>query len=214
LQTRPAPKPEVGRPPRASHNYKLELPAQSAENGAMAPSAENKHRVSFCPLARSDFPLLQRWLAAPHVAVWWNDPFDLASLEADYGPCIDGTEPVHVYVIEFDRVPIGWFQWYRWSDFPMHATQLGADNTAAGIDLAIGEITMTGRGLGPAVIRQFATDYIFPDPDMAAIVADPEVHNLRSVRAFKKAGFSIVNTVQLAGEGFERHVVRLDRSEK
>ena len=49
---------------------------------------------------------------------------------------------------------------------------------------------------------------------MAAIVADPEVNNLRSVGAFKKAGFSIVNTVQLAGEGFERHVVRLDRVEE
>ena len=180
----------------------------------MAPSTENNHRISFRSLERSHFPLLQRWLAAPHVAAWWNDPFDLPSLEAHYGPCIDGTEPVHVHVIEVDRVPIGWFQWYRWRDFPQHAIQLGADNRSAGIDYAIGEIEMTGRGLGPAIIRQFAREYIFPDPDMAAIVADPEVNNLRSVGAFKKAGFSIVNTVQLAGEGFERHVVRLDRVEE
>ena len=180
----------------------------------MTPSAENHPQISFRPLARSHFPLLQRWLAAPHVAAWWNDPFDLTSLEAHYGPCIDGIEPVHVYVIELDRVPIGWFQWYRWRDFLEHAIQLGADSSSAGIDLAIGEIEMTGHGLGPAIIQQFATDHIFPNPDMAAIVADPEVHNLRSVRAFRKAVFSIVNTVQLAGEAFERHVVRLERVEK
>jgi len=170
--------------------------------------------LAFRPLSRSHFPLLQRWLAAPHVAAWWNDPFDLPSLEAHYGPCIDGNEPVHVHVIEVDRVPIGWFQWYRWRDFPAHANQLSADNSSAGIDLAIGEIDRTGQGLGPAIIQQFAADHIFPNPDMAAIVADPEVHNLRSVRAFRKAVFSIVNTVQLAGEAFERHVVRLERVEK
>jgi hypothetical protein len=46
-----------------------------------------------------------------------------------------------------------------------------------------------------------------------AIVADPSVRNLNSVSAFKKAGFSIVSTVQLVDEDFEREVVRLDRIE-
>jgi hypothetical protein len=35
--------------------------------------------------------------------------------------------------------------------------------------------------------------------------------NLRSISAFKKASFNIVKTVRLAGEAFERQVVRLDR---
>ena len=48
--------------------------------------------ISFRPLQRSDFPLLQKWLAFPHVATWWNERFDLYSLEAKYGPDIDGRE--------------------------------------------------------------------------------------------------------------------------
>ena len=52
----------------------------------MGSSAESNRRISFRPIGRSDFPLLQKWLAAPHVAVWWNEPFDLSSLEAKYGP--------------------------------------------------------------------------------------------------------------------------------
>jgi len=154
---------------------------------------------------------MQRWLAAPHVAVWWNEPFDLASLEAKYGPRIDGSEPVYVYVIQFGGVPIGWIQWYRWRDFPEHAIRLGADDRSAGIDLAIGEVEMTGRGLGPAVIREFGTNYIFVNSDLGSIVADPSVRNLHSVSAFKKAGFSVASTVQLVDEAFERLVVRLDR---
>jgi len=167
--------------------------------------------ISFRSLGRSDFSLLQGWLAARHVAVWWNERFDAESLEAKYGPRIDGREPIHVYLIQNESVPIGWIQWYRWRDFKVHADRLGADLCSAGIDLAIGEIHMTGRGLGPVVIREFAANYIFTNVEICAIVADPATKNLRSVRAFQKADFKIVNTVRLEGEAFERHVVRLDR---
>ena len=119
-----------------------------------------------------------------------------------------------MYVIQFDCVAIGWIQWYRWRDFPKHAIQLGADHRSAGIDLAIGEVEMTGHGLGPAMIREFGTGYIFANRDLDAIVADPSVSNLHSVSAFKKAGFRIVSAVQLVDEEFERHVVRLDRAEE
>jgi aminoglycoside 6'-N-acetyltransferase len=169
--------------------------------------------LSFRELGRSDLPLLQKWLAAPHVAVWWNERFDLTSLEAKYGPSIDGSEPIHVYLIQSEGVPIGWIQWYRWRDFPKHAIQVGADPMSARIDLAIGEIELTGRGLGPAVIREFGTNYIFTNGDVGAIVADPSARNKRSVRAFRKAGFNIVDTVQLVDEAFERHIVRWDRGE-
>ncbi len=180
----------------------------------MGSSAENNRRISFRPIGRSDFSLLQKWLAAPHVAVWWNEPFDLTSLEAKYGPRIDGSEPIQVYLIQVEGVPIGWIQWYRWRDFPEHAFRLGADHRSAGIDLAIGETEMTGRGLGPAAIREFGTNYIFTNADLSAIVADPSASNLHSVSAFKKAGFNIANTVQLGDEAFDRDVVRFGRVEK
>ena len=78
-----------------------------------------------------------------------------------------------MYLIEFEGISIGWIQWYRWRDFPEHAIQLDADHRSAGIGLAIGEIEMTGRGLGPVIIRQFAMHYIFTNGDLSAIVADP-----------------------------------------
>jgi aminoglycoside 6'-N-acetyltransferase len=168
--------------------------------------------LSFRALGRSDFPPLQKWLAAPHVSAWWNDPSDPESLEAHYGPPIDGREPVYVFVIQHDGVSIGWIQWYRWRDFPEHAAQVGGDPQSAGIDLAIGDVEMTGRGLGPAIIRDFGTRYIFSNDDVCAIVADPSADNARSIRAFRKAGFEVVRTVRLSGETFDRHIVRLGRA--
>ena len=170
-----------------------------------------KASISFRPLERSDFPLLQEWLSAPHVSAWWNECLDLPGLEVKYGPCVDGAESTHVFVIQQEVRPIGWIQWYLWADYPEHARQLGAEPTAAGIDLAIGKLSMTGLGLGPATIREFVRQVVFSNPEVRTVVSDPEESNLRSLRAFEKAGFKVVRTVRLTSEGCRRQVVRLDR---
>jgi aminoglycoside 6'-N-acetyltransferase len=168
--------------------------------------------ILFRPLARSDFPLLRSWLAAPHVARWWNEPSDSASIEAKYGPRIDGTEPTHVFVVECANRAIGWAQWYRWADYPEHAQKLGAPHDSAGIDLAIGELDSIGVGLGPSIICAFVSRFVFANSAVSVVVSDPEERNVRSLRAFAKAGFNVVKTVQLAGEDCQRRIVRLDRS--
>src|SRR6516165_10495755 len=167
--------------------------------------------ISFRPFGRSDFPLLQEWLAAPHVAVWWNERHDLASIEAKYRPRVEGTEPTYVFVIEQEGRPIGWIQWYLWADYPKHARQLEAPPFSAGMDHAIGEVEMTGLGLAPVAIREFIEQFVLVNPDVCAVVTDPEESNLRSLRAFQKAGFRVVKIVQLAGEDSKRQVLRLDR---
>jgi aminoglycoside 6'-N-acetyltransferase len=138
------------------------------------------------------------------VAAWWHERLDLASVDAKYGPRVDGAEPTHTFVIEYGGRPVGWIQWYLWFDYPEHARQLGAD-------LAIGELAMTGLGLGSVAISEFLKQIAFADPGVGAVIADPEEANLRSLRAFEKAGFKVTNTVQLAGESFKRRIVRLDR---
>jgi hypothetical protein len=54
----------------------------------MGSSAESNQQISFRPMERSDFPQLQKWVAASHVAAWWNEPFDLVSLDAKFRPRI------------------------------------------------------------------------------------------------------------------------------
>jgi len=167
--------------------------------------------LSFRALERSDFPLLQRWLAAPHVVAWWNERFDLAHVESKYGPRVDGAEPTHVFVVEQEGKPIGWIQWYLWADYPEHARQIGAKFTSAGIDLAIGEVRMTGLGLGPVTIVEFLKQFVFTNPAVCAVTADPEECNFRSLHAFEKAGFKLMRTVRLLGEARKRTIMHLDR---
>ena len=69
-----------------------------------------------------------------------------------------------------------------------------------------------GCGLGPIAIREFLRQIVFTDASVRAVLTDPEEGNLRSLRAFRKAGFKVTKTVQLAGEDFKRSVVRMDRT--
>ena len=165
--------------------------------------------VSFRALDRSDFPLLQKWLSEPHVDAWWHEPLDLPGLEQKYGPRIDGIEPVHVFIIEHENKPIEWIQWYRWADYTEHAAQLKAEPEAAGIDLSIGEIASIGKGLGSSAIREFVFSVVSSKPGITAVVTDPEEQNGRSCRAFEKAGFIFIRTVQVRGEKVRRRVMHL-----
>jgi aminoglycoside 6'-N-acetyltransferase len=165
--------------------------------------------ISFRALEKPDFPLLQRWLSEPHVDEWWHEPLDLTGLEQKYGSRIDGTEPTHVFIIEHETQPIGWIQWYRWSDYPKHAAKIGAESDAAGIDLSIGDVSLIGKGIGSRAIREFVRNIVFAQPGVTAVMTDPEERNARSCRAFEKAGFRPVSTVELEGENVRRRIMRL-----
>jgi aminoglycoside 6'-N-acetyltransferase len=168
--------------------------------------------IAFRRLTRLDFPLLERWLKEAHVVRWWREPLDGAGLETKYGPRIDGAEPTFVFVIEYAGRPVGWIQWYRWADYESHARKIGAGLDEAGIDLAIGAPEMIGCGLGPCVIHTFLDQVVFADPSMTAVASDPEVANVRSRRAFEKAGFQSGAAVVLDGEIEPRVIVRLNRT--
>jgi RimJ/RimL family protein N-acetyltransferase len=148
--------------------------------------------VTIRPLSRDDFPLLQRWLAMPHVQAWWgSEPVAPADVEHKYGPRADGTDPTRVFVIELAAQPIGIIQCYRHEDYPDwdHAVAIPA---AAGIDYLIGEPAQCGRGFGPAAISCLVPHVFALYPDIPAIVAVPQAANHASRRALEKAGFSLV----------------------
>jgi len=146
----------------------------------------------FRSLARPDFALLAMWLEAPHVAPWWPDPSDLASLERTYGPVVDGIEATQVFIVEFDGRPIGLIQRYRLPDYPEWERALapaGVSGNLAGIDYLIGEASQIGHGLGPAIIGAFVERTFAEEPGIAGVAVAVQQANRRSWRALEKAGF-------------------------
>ena len=166
--------------------------------------------IEFRPLARDDLEQLHAWLQREHAARWWNEEMTPARVEETYVPRIEGREPVRMFVIVLGRRDAGFVQTYKVADYP-ESWPFDVGAGAAGMDLAIGEPELIGRGLGPQVIRAFVDEIVFADPIVAACVADPDVRNRRSVRAFEKAGFAVIGTMNLPGAPAPQAVVRLVR---
>jgi aminoglycoside 6'-N-acetyltransferase len=146
----------------------------------------------FLPLRREDFPLLSEWFAKEHVALWWREAADLASIEAHYGPSLDSRDPTELFIVHVDEEPIGLIQRYRIDDDPEWKRSMavaGIPDAAAGIDYLIGEEGLTGRGVGSEMIRGFVQDTWRRHPEIQAIAVDVQQQNRRSWRALEKAGF-------------------------
>lgn len=171
--------------------------------------------ISFRPLARDDLPLLHRWLNEPHVARWYynydGEPQTPENIAAKYAPRIDGTDPTRAFIIEIDGHPAGYIQAYRIGDWEPYAGAVGVDEVAAGVDLYIGEPDLAHRGLGSRIIERFLDDIVFADAEIQSCIIGPEPKNVTAIRAYEKAGFTYLKTVQVPGEPEPQHLMRRRR---
>lgn len=171
---------------------------------------------SFRPITRADFPLLGHWLAQPHVQRWWADEPSLQALEADYGGCIDGTEPAEVFIAWRDDEPLGLAQRLRLSAYPEYMEQLrpitDLPDGAWSIDYLIGEERCTGRGWGSEMIRAFTQNIWRDDVQASAVIVPVHTANIASWRALEKAGYRRVASGLLApdnpADDWSHHIYR------
>jgi len=167
--------------------------------------------ITFRPVTRDDFPLLLKWHVRPHVERWWNTRRTMEEIEEHYGPTVDGTEPTGHYVALLDGEPFGMIQSYLMADYPDWAETTGESTDAAGVDLFIGDESLTGQGLGTEMLERCVQEIVFARPETTAVAADPNVRNTASVRAFEKAGFLAVREFVDPTDGELHVLVRRER---
>lgn len=146
--------------------------------------------IAFRPIQLVDASLLFHWRQQPHIACWWNiAPYEaqtLEEVERELREDLELKEHESLLVLLEGR-PIGYAQTYNAGDASGEWWP-DEDNSTAGLDLLIGEEGLTGRGLGPVIVRAIC-ERLFADPSVRSIIADPQPENKRSVRCFEKAGF-------------------------
>jgi aminoglycoside 6'-N-acetyltransferase len=150
----------------------------------------------FTRVTRDDFPTLMRWMSEPHVARWWGDvTSELAALaHALDGPGFDA------YLVNVDGRPFAYLQVYdpfADDDNPYRDQPRGT----RGLDLYIGDESMTGCGHGPAMLSAMA-ERLFAAGHPRLLI-DPDPANRNAIRAYEKAGFRPlgVRRVVVAGAG-------------
>lgn len=148
----------------------------------------------FKPLTESDIEILAEWLKRPHVTEWWDAAESTDEVRAKYLPLLSSDSGVAPYFAYLDGFPIGYIQSYVaagsgdgwWPD--------EQDTGVRGIDLFLSDKERMGRGLGSQTIREFV-QFLFKEPTVTKIQADPDPTNVRAIRCYEKAGFRKVGPI-------------------
>lgn len=143
----------------------------------------------------SDASRIALWMSQPHIARWWHQGWSVerwaqeieqqaaGEHSAPYLAAVDGEEFAYVelYRVRHDRLA----EYYAY----------GEDDW--GVHVAIGDVTRVGQGLGRELLRSLAAVVLQADPDCSQVVAEPDIENTPSVRAFVAAGFVQHGELQL-----------------
>ena len=170
--------------------------------------------LRFRPLERDDLALLHEWLQRPHVQRWWHDRESYEEVVEHYLPSIAGDDRTDSYVAVLDDRAVGFVQTYLLADHPAYAELTGVGEGVAGVDLFIADPRLTGLGLGTELLRRFVDEIVFARNTTLACVADPDVANTASLRAFEKAGFRVVGDFVDPEDGQLHALVRRDRERR
>ncbi|MFJ4774389.1 GNAT family N-acetyltransferase [Streptomyces uncialis] len=175
--------------------------------------------ITFRRVTEADFPLLGRWLAAPHVARWWHHGTTQEDVARDFGPAVRGEEPSEDLLALADGVPLGLVQRVALADYPDHRAELATVMTvpvgAFTLDYLIGARELTERGLGPRMIRAAVEDTWRACPAARCVIIPVMAANRPSWTALERAGLRRVGSGPLTPDNPVddplHHVHRADR---
>jgi len=173
-------------------------------------------QFDFVPLLPQDFERLAMWLSRPHVQPWFYErAVDEAFVAEHYAPVAAEQTSKRGFLIAVDGVEIGYIETYRGDDHEdfFSALEVTPSGTA-GVDVLIGEPALLGRHLGSSAIATFTTDVVFLDEAVERAVAAPQARNLRSVGAFRRAGYDVIAELDVPGDDFPVAVMQCLRPDQ
>lgn len=135
------------------------------------------------------------WLRDPAVGAWWHGVTETYDEAFVLEHVLEDADTVSYAIVELAGEPIGFQQWYdaRRDVEAREAFALDGDDEVWGIDQLIGESRLHDRGIGTRQVRAVGDWLLGPDgPGAERVITDPVVENVRAVRCYEKAGFTIV----------------------
>ena len=145
-----------------------------------------------------DLHLVHRWNQAPHVAAFQRQAWTLPQWERRLAELLAGDD-VRPVLIGWHGRPVIYTEIYRAARHAV-ARCYQARPHDLGLNLAVGELAMTDRGLVRSLLPRL-TDALFEaDPHCTRIVLEPDVRNTRAISSFEAGGFVAADEIMLPGK--------------
>ncbi|WP_329793162.1 GNAT family N-acetyltransferase [Lentzea sp. DG1S-22] len=145
-----------------------------------------------------DLHLVHRWNSAPHVAAFRRQAWTLTRWEAELRAQLDGDD-VRPLLISWHGRPVIYAEVCRAARHAVGSCYRARPHDL-GLNLAVGELAMTDRGLVRSLLPRL-TDALFEaDPHCTRIVLEPDVRNTRAIRSFEAGGFVAADEIVLPGK--------------
>jgi RimJ/RimL family protein N-acetyltransferase len=135
----------------------------------------------------ADLDLVHGWMQSPHIDAFWHQAWPRERWYEEIAGHLAGDAILPV-LIDLDGTPLAYIEVYRVirDRLAGHYAELPHD---LGVHIAIGDAGRTGQGLGRKLLRALAEGLLAADPACTRVVAEPDVTNAPSLRAFEAAGF-------------------------
>ncbi|MCQ0025208.1 acetyltransferase [Streptomyces somaliensis DSM 40738] len=143
----------------------------------------------------ADAGLVHAWMNDPEVAEYWEMAQPEERIAAYLREQV-GSAHSTPYIGCVGGTPMSYWELYR-ADLDPLRHHYPARPRDAGVHLLLGPSRYRGRGLGAALLRAVSDWLLRTDPYAERVVAEPDVRNERSVRAFERAGFQLVRRIDL-----------------
>ncbi|GJF31873.1 hypothetical protein KNE206_45730 [Kitasatospora sp. NE20-6] len=178
----------------AAGAVRADLPDGAAGRPPIAtPAGEFRLRPVRLP---DDLPLLTGWMNDPAVDAYWHLAGPPDGTERHLRAQLDGDGSSLPCIGVLDGTPMSYWEVYR-ADLDPLARHYRAEPHDTGLHLLIGTAADRGRGLGSTLIAAVAAHLLAHRPGCRRVVAEPDVRNTASVRAFAAAGFRRTADLQL-----------------
>ncbi|HEY3505026.1 MAG TPA: GNAT family N-acetyltransferase [Actinocatenispora sp.] len=135
----------------------------------------------------ADLDLVHAWMHRPHVVPFWQQDWPAERLRGYLADQLAG-DTSRPYVGLLAGVPVSYWEIYRPVAEPVGAAYPAVDSDL-GVHVLIADAAMTGRRLGRLLLRAVRDALLDKGSDCSRVVAEPDVRNVASVRAFAAAGF-------------------------
>ncbi|MGF1429458.1 GNAT family N-acetyltransferase [Kitasatospora sp. LaBMicrA B282] len=145
-------------------------------------------------LVRSeDLPLITGWMNDPVVDAFWELAGPPERTERHVRAQLDGDGRSVPQLGVLNGIPVSYWEVYRVEQDRL-ARHYPARSGDVGLHLLLGPPESRGRGLGSLLLRAMAEHLLRTSP---RVVAEPDLRNTPSLRAFERAGFSRAGELEL-----------------